>query len=326
MSAKTLFSIVLLVIVVAVGVVLITQRLALPTGENITAAYTEKSDKIQEEIRQWWLEDAVSDVRKTEEFKSKVDWESGIIRVSARGTVDPAKAVSKADFRVMAEKTAKLLALEKLAMIVDSIQITSGTYLKDEKLHNSQLGAKVNSTIKGSREVSTIYTKFDDGSILATVTLEIQMKGENGLANAVLPEIEFPITDQYEPEVKPKPEPEAKPKPEPEYTGLIIDARGFNIKPMMAPRIFTFNNKLVYGYKDINQEVIIKYGTVGYHRDLEKAEGDTRVGKVPLIIEAIDTLNKNGVDPVVSREDARRIYIADNISGFLKSLSVIILI
>ena len=320
MSAKTLFSIVLLVIVVAVGVVLITQRLALPTGENITAAYTEKSDKIQEEIRQWWLEDAVSDVHETEEFKSKVDWESGIIRVSARGTVDPNKVVSEADFRILAAETAKLRALKNLGMIVDSIQITSGTYLKDEKFHNSKLGARLSSTINGAHIVSTKYTKFDDGSIQATVTLEMQMKE---LAGIVIDEIPPDIVTVYIDTTKSKTEVD---KPEPEYTGLIIDARGMNLKTLMFPQIYTSDNKLVYGFKDINQEFIIKYGTVGYHQDLEKAKRDTRVGKVPLIIEAINTLNKNGVDPVVSREDARRIYIADSISGFLKNLSVIILI
>ncbi|AZR72778.1 hypothetical protein BBF96_04840 [Anoxybacter fermentans] len=71
------------------------------------------------------------------------------------------------------------------------------------------------------------------------------------------------------------------------YTGIIIDTRGYHVKPSMAPKILDSNYEEVYGTIAADPEFVIEVGIVGYAYTLEEAKADKRVGTNPLVIKAI---------------------------------------
>lgn len=71
------------------------------------------------------------------------------------------------------------------------------------------------------------------------------------------------------------------------YTGVIIDTRGYKVRPSMAPKIFDPLNIEVYGTMDCDLEFVIQSGIVGYAYNLEEAQKNERVGENPYIIQAV---------------------------------------
>ncbi|MBW1683090.1 MAG: hypothetical protein JRJ83_17035, partial [Deltaproteobacteria bacterium] len=52
------------------------------------------------------------------------------------------------------------------------------------------------------------------------------------------------------------------------YTGLVVDARGFRVKPAMSPRILDEDGNEVYGSASVSREYAVQQGMAGYAKDL----------------------------------------------------------
>ena len=110
------------------------------------------------------------------------------------------------------------------------------------------------------------------------------------------------------------------------YTGLIIDARGLDLKPAMAPRILVEGEFLeLYGSGFSEQKPDPTYGFAGYAGTICKASAmKERIGENPLIVKA--TLALNVTDVVISREDAIEIASALKTYDFFKERRVVIVV
>ena len=169
-----------------------------------------------------------------------------------------------------------------------------------------------------------------DGSYY--VKMSVPLFGSTGsLAAATLPEVIKTVTPapipQVIPEETPLPAEEVTQYQSAGYTGVVIDASGMGLEPTFSPVIYDTNGRAIYGINNINPDYAINSGMVGYAQSLESATSGNRAGSNPLVITAVSVKGgNNSVNPVnivVSPEDADRILLANESSGFLENCSVV---
>lgn len=111
-----------------------------------------------------------------------------------------------------------------------------------------------------------------------------------------------------------------------QHTGLIIDARGLELKPAMAPRILVEGELLeLYGSEFAAQKADLTNGFAEYAGTIHKANAmKKRIGENPLIVKATTAVNVT--DVVISREDAIEIASALKAYDFFKERRVVIVV
>ncbi len=88
------------------------------------------------------------------------------------------------------------------------------------------------------------------------------------------------------------------------YTGLLVDARGLNLKPALAPTILNEREEEMYGIGIIPAEVsggaIVDY----LAGSIERAKKYKKIAHHPLVVKGIKVVNKS--DIMISNKDAQR--------------------
>ena len=110
------------------------------------------------------------------------------------------------------------------------------------------------------------------------------------------------------------------------YTGLIVDATGLGARPALAPRILNEDGNEVYGSSYISREWAIKYGMIGYEKEMSAALANDRITDRPLVAKGMQVTGANHADIVISNQDAEILHsMKDNLS-FLEKCRVIIIL
>ena len=104
------------------------------------------------------------------------------------------------------------------------------------------------------------------------------------------------------------------------YTGVIIDCTGLGLRPAMSPVIKAENGRPIYGYKNLDSDKVVASGMASYARSDADA---TRAGANPLRLRAVSI--DGGANPVLSANDANRLLLENNASGFLDATNVVFL-
>ncbi|WP_315453188.1 LPP20 family lipoprotein [uncultured Selenomonas sp.] len=104
------------------------------------------------------------------------------------------------------------------------------------------------------------------------------------------------------------------------YTGVIIDCTGLGLRPAMSPVIKAENGRPIYGYKNLDSDKVVASGMASYARSDADA---TRAGTNPLRLRAVSI--DGGANPVLSANDANRLLLENNASGFLDATNVVFL-
>lgn len=277
----------------------------------------------------WWTKPgsgSILDERpKGDRWMGRVKWDEGYIEVMALGAADPAMAANLAHAEVLALKTARYRAYEKLLEIVRGVRLSAYTQLERELLADGVLMARVRGMVRGARIISQKVSKAEDGSIMAEVRLGLLLGGPGGLSSAALAAMRKkahkPAT-LFKPKQPPPPVKAAKP-----YSGLIVLAEGLGTKPAMFPRIVEAKSgREIYGPDRVDKTAAMAKGVVGYAVSLKRAKQNQRVGDNPLVIKAVKAQGNNMADLVVSYDDAVRLFAADVKSGFLAQCKVVIVI
>jgi len=114
------------------------------------------------------------------------------------------------------------------------------------------------------------------------------------------------------------------------YTGLIVDARGLNIYPALAPKIFDDSGNEIFGTFAMNHYTAVKRGIVEYFGDYSEAlQAKKIVGDNPLVVRAYSKgKDPYGADIVLTADDADKIQAADSEGkvSFLSQRKVIFII
>ena len=112
----------------------------------------------------------------------------------------------------------------------------------------------------------------------------------------------------------------------PIYTGMVVDARGIQAIPVIAPRIFDENLEEVFGPTYASREFAVQEGFARYTTNLWQAKFDLRVSDNPIVVKALKTLWPGRCDFIISNTDADKLRSASEHLLFLRECKVIIVL
>ena len=108
------------------------------------------------------------------------------------------------------------------------------------------------------------------------------------------------------------------------FSGIVLDARGIQAVPVLAPKILDENLEEVFGPAFVSREFAVQHGVVRYITDIWQAKFHRRVSDNPLIIKALKVLWPGRCDFIISNADAAKLRSASEHLAFLKQCRVII--
>jgi hypothetical protein len=107
---------------------------------------------------------------------------------------------------------------------------------------------------------------------------------------------------------------------------MVIDARGIQARPAMAPKVIDESGQEVYGSMQVDREFAVQQGMSGYARDLSSAQNNSRVTANPVTLKGIKTDGPGKSNIVISNADANKIRSSAENLSFLKKARVMIVL
>ncbi len=246
--------------------------------------------------------------------KGGIDWNDRTIISTGIGAPNP--DLPEAAQRGGAERAAQMIALRNALETIKGITLTGSTTVENYITKNDQVTTSINGFVKGFQQQGR--TKYmSDGSV--EITMKIPLDGIGGLGEKLM-----------DPSISDKPSAvfvdSKRNKPATVFSGLIIDCTGLKIKPALSPRILDESGKEVYGSAYVTREWAVKYGIVGYARDVASAAKLERVGTMPGSIKGLRALGDNSTDVIISNADASDVRSAAENLKFLSECRVILVV
>jgi hypothetical protein len=271
--------------------------------------------------------------------QGSVNWSAGYIEAVGIGA-PPDRSAGKINARPLALRAAKVDALRNLLEITKGVRVDSQTTVKDFTVESDIINTQVEGLVKGAVVVDQQY--MSDG----TVEVRLRMPLYGNLSQIIIPTAidkrkqAAPPAPLAPAPVAPAPAAPVPAAPAPAvttpapaapaapvvYTGMVVDARGIQARPAMAPRIFDENGVELYGSANVDREYAVQQGMSGYARDLTAAQSNGRVTANPITIKAVKTSGPGKADLVISNADAQQIRAAAENLSFMKKCRVMIVL
>jgi hypothetical protein len=254
--------------------------------------------------------------------QGSINWSAGYIEAVGIG-VPPEKLAGKINARPITLRAAQKDALANLLEITKGVQVDSATSIKDFTVGSDVIDTQVTGLVKGAEVVEQQY--MPDGR--AEVKLRIPLYGN--LAQTIIPQAmakppaaPIPTVSVPTPAIKVP----ASPSAPVIYTGIVIDARGIQVRPAMLPRIFDEHGREVYASTNVDYEYAVKNGISGYARDLKAAQSNQRVAANPITMKALRSSGSGKSDIIISNADAQSIRLSAESASFLNQCKVMIVL
>ena len=253
----------------------------------------------------------------------QINWSAGLL-ISSGVAAPPAKKEAKEPQVLEETRTqARALALQHMRDLVLNTRIDSLNLVGSIASANDIMMAKVESLVKSAKAVRQKY--LSDG----TVEVIMQMPLYGGFSQLVLPEeikqIESIKTVSNGTGKSENVLQESRADIEEEtYTGIVVDARGIQFSPAMAPIIVDEKTREVYGSAFVSREFAVQQGMSGYSRDMQAAGQAPRVSGNPLMVKGLGTAENSPSTIIISNADASKIKSASEHISFLKKCRVMI--
>ncbi len=262
----------------------------------------------------------------------EIDWENGMIIVSAYGAADKSRVQNEADEKVQAIDAAYYNAVSQLGEIVLGVQI-DGVVTVGSSIESGLIQQTWKGKLRQVRHLSE-YDKWErlaDGSLLAQATVSMPLYGEQGFIPMIVQQEPFwkEVTKVTPTPVKPAPLPEPKRIEYSGWTGLVLDCRSLHggFRQAVLISVMTPDGKSVYGKEYVPREILMNNGMVWYGTSLSGKLAQDKVGPKPLVITVtgskLDQFNQPCL--VVTHEDANRIIWADQQTPFRSKGRVLLL-
>ncbi|MDD2389071.1 MAG: hypothetical protein PHP23_04975 [Desulfobacterales bacterium] len=263
-----------------------------------------------------------------EHFKTgAVNWSRGLI--TATGTGSPLRSsLEKPDARQLAIRSAKQKAIQNLLETAKNVRIKSDMRVGAFDEDHDRIMAKLENMVREAQIVNRGY--LSDGTVEVTVQLSIiggfaqlllprdirQIEPVRPVGPAAAPPVPVFLTEQTS-----APQGESK-----RFTGIIVDARGLDVLPSMAPHIVDESGQEVYGAAYASREYAVQYGMSGYFKDIDSAQKSSRIADTPLIVRGLNAGETGRSDIVISNSDASKIRSASESLSFLRKCRIIIVL
>ena len=267
-----------------------------------------------------------ADSRSLVEFKKNgtIDWTTGV--VEAKGIGVPATytyhikpQAQRND--ILSEAINK--AGHNLLETIVSLRINSHSRVIDVVENFPSIMIQLREMAHKAPEIEKLRRYQYDG----TVEVWSQMKLSGGFSQLILPpEIRHiePIKQVLRPNSPSKPR--RSQRSSNIFTGMVVDARGLQAVPVLAPKILDEKLEEVYGPAYASREFAVQRGMVLYTSDLWKAKFHLRVSDNPLIVKAIKSMLPGRCDFIISNADAAKLRSASEHLLFMRECKVIIVL
>jgi hypothetical protein len=259
-----------------------------------------------------------------ETFESgSVNWTQGSLSAAGKDVPDERNHRPKDCQKAMA--AARMAAFQQLLETVKTIRIDSGTRVSEFAEKNDGVMAKLMDMVKDADIVKQEYLTS------GTADVGVRMSLFGGFSQLVLPaEIEHvesvkPVAKKNRIPVSENPVSDEHPEKE-IYSGLIVDARGLGITPVMTPKIFDESLQEAYGPAFVSRETAVQKGMCRYTDNIDSAKKHPNAGDRPLTVKGLRPKNGHGADIIISNADALKLKSASEHLVFLKQCNVIIVV
>jgi hypothetical protein len=221
---------------------------------------------------------------------------------------------------------------------------TSATGLLKQELYNLQYDSKirVGDFLRMHPDLERTITELlkrpkIDQHYLTDGTIEYgyQLPLAGGIIQTILPDVQpvqlmvpmlCPTCGQPWPEDKRLPEGVTlipKENEVSDFSGIIVDCRGFALKPCIFPKILSEKLVEVYSNNFTDSQYLILRGLVAYYSDDTQAR--LRIGDNPLVVKALGITGDKATDIKISSADARLIHGSQNNLNLLRECRVAII-
>ncbi len=248
---------------------------------------------------------------------AKMDLTNGVLVAEGKGTAAAGLTQAQSELRALA--AARADAQRVLLGALQGVQITSETSVKDFELQSDEIKASISGLLKNAAPVkdSEKIEKKQDGSLIARVSFQVPLYGEDGsVAAATFPSVpKNPTPSSTDP--TPPPSTEAK------YRGLVVDARGKGYVPCLVPKIKPTTGEEQWATEYADEPQAKKAGVAAFVRRLEDAKVlKFRGAPDQLTIKAVKASGPSKCDVEVSDADAANIKKYDESGKFLETFKV----
>jgi len=251
-----------------------------------------------------------------------IDWTAGVVEARGIGipaTYDAKSLAQRED--LLSDAISK--AGHNLLETVVSLRINSRDRVIDIVENFPSIMTQLRDMAHKAPELERLRKYQYDGS----VEVWSQMSLSGGFAQLILP----PEIRQIEPikqVLKPSNPARSRTRSRSRdiFTGMVVDARGIQAVPVLAPRVLDENLEEVFGPAYVSREYAVQRGMVSYTTDLWRAKFHPRVSDNPLIVKALKSLWPGRCEFIISNADAAKLRSASEHLLFMRECRVVIVL
>lgn len=268
-----------------------------------------------------------ADNRSLIEFRENgsIDWTRGIVAARGMGDQDSYHYLKKDALEPQRPTIAEAMtkARHNLLETIVGIRINAQNRVIDIVENYPSVMSQLRSMTYRAPEIDDLRRHLYDG----TVEVWSQMKLNGGFTQLILPpEIrQIESIKQLTP-AKNSPPFRTRSRSPDIYTGMVVDARGIQAIPVIAPRILDENLQEVFGPTYASREYAVQHGVARYTTNIWMAKFDNRVSDNPIVVKALKTTWPGRCDFIISNADADKLRSASEHLLFLRECRVIIVL
>jgi hypothetical protein len=243
--------------------------------------------------------------------KGSINWSRGVVQANGIG-IPSTKISGNSNDRNVALTDAKLNAFRIILEIIKELRINGTIIVGDYAIQDPAIMSKIENMVKNAKVVKKEY--LTDGTV--KIKMEVSFRG--GFAQLILPEDIKPLDSITLVSMNKT--------SSPVFTGLVVDAKGLGVRPVMVPKILDENHQEVYGSAFVSREYAVQKGMSGYARNIKEILNNQRIADNPLVVKGLKTLGPGRSEIVISNTDASKLRSTSESLYFMKKCRVIIVV